>query len=120
MVAATGIKLKNWALVLDIKERRYNFCIELETTGNTPAAVAGKLAAEIEKQLFGDGILPYPTFRQQKLICPAIVTLMKDGWHEARINAKRKTGDSGNQLKLPLVCPEIPLPNYIIANSEVR
>ncbi len=120
MVAATEIKLKNWALVLDIQGRRYNFCIELETTGNTSAAVAGKLAAEIEKQLFGDGILPYPTFRQQKLICPAIVTLMKDGWHEARINAKRKAGDSGNQLKLPLVCPEIPLPNYIIANSEVR
>jgi len=120
MVAATGIKLKNWALVLDINERRYNFCIELETTSNTPATVAGKLAAEIERRLFGDGILPYPTFRQQKLICPAFVTLMKCGWYEARINAKCKAGDSGNQLKLPLVCPEIPLPNYIIASSEVH
>jgi hypothetical protein len=120
MVAVTEIKLKNWALVLDIQGRRYNFCIELETTSSTPAAVAAKLAAEIEKQLFGDGILPYPTFRQQKLICPAIVTLMKDGWHEARINTKRKAGDSGNQLKLPLVCPEIPLANYIITSSEVR
>jgi len=44
---------------------------------------------------------------------------MKCGWHESRIKAKRKTGDSGNQLKLPLVCPEIPLPNYVIASSKV-
>jgi len=117
--AVTGTKLKHWALVLDIKESRYNFCIELESTPAALAAAAGNLAAAIEKQLYGAGILPYPTFRQQKHLGPALVTLMQCGWHEARIKAKRKTGDSGNQLKLPLVCPEIPLPDYVIAGSGV-
>lgn len=118
-VAATGIKLKHWSVVLDIDKKRYNFCLEPETPAPVPETVSRNLAIEIEKQLFGEGILPYPIFREQKLICPAVVTLMQTGWYEARINAKRKAGDSGNQLKLPLVCQEIPLPNHIITCSEV-
>lgn len=82
-----------------------------------PETICARLAAAIEANLYGDGTLPYPVFRKQNLIKPAAVTLMNHDWSTAWYDSRRKPGDAGNQLKLPLVCAEVPLPEYRFCES---
>jgi len=109
-----NIPIKHWCLVVDSKNRYYNFCIELsEEELSLKKDTSNAMATVIESELYGDGTLPYPVFRKQELINPATVTLMKPGWHEAWFNSKKEKSTSANQIKLPLVCKIIPLKEYI-------
>ncbi len=115
---AEGVMVKHWCLVADLVESRYNFCLELDApSASISDVVIARLASLIEANLYGDGTLPYPVFRKQQLIKPATVTLMSAGWSTAWRDARKKPGDAGNQLKLPLVCANIPLSEYCLCRS---
>lgn len=112
-----SIAITHWCMVVDNKNFCYLFCIELKTIPDSINSLLKKISEEIEKQLFGDGLLPYGVFRKQNFLNAAKVILMKPGWYEAWKSSKLKPGDTGNQLKLPLICKEIPLPEYILNNK---
>jgi hypothetical protein len=103
----TGLRTVHWCVLPDNDTKRYIFCIEFEPQNDTPEA-ADTLAAAVERELFGDGIMPYPVFRRQKLLLPVAVQRMKPGWLEA-ISA----GQARNQLKPPVIVSRIPYPKYI-------
>jgi len=103
----TGLRTVHWCVLPDNDTKRYIFCIEFEPQNDTPEA-ADTLAAAVERELFGDGIMPYPVFRRQQLLLPVAVQRMKPGWLEA-ISA----GQARNQLKSPVIVSRIPYSEYI-------
>jgi hypothetical protein len=111
----TNTSIRHWCLVVDQDKKCYNFCLELTENNNSLTKnQVNTIAKIIEKELYGDGTLPYPVFRKQNLINPATVTIMTQGWYKAWFNSKKVTGISSNQIKLPLVCKKIPLEKYLL------
>jgi hypothetical protein len=103
--------IKQWCVVVDNEHICYNFCIETETS--VPYAQLADLATALEHELHENTPRLYRIFRRQKLIAPAQATLMKPGWYAAWRKTRTRDNDAGNQLKMPLICDSIPLPQYI-------
>jgi hypothetical protein len=109
-VSSKTFEIANWCLVVDKQNFRYNFCIEPVDETAATGFDTEKLAQIFEDSLTENAARLYRIFRQQKLIEPATVTLMQPGWHDAWRESRKREGDSGNQIKLPLICDSIPLP----------
>ena len=109
----TGIIPEHWCVVPDTGKSAYIFHIELKNNEPIPAENTPEILAQaIEKELFGNGILPYPVFRRQHLLNPAEVVIMRSGWRDTLVDTTKKSGGI-NQLKLPVIYQTVPLPHFI-------
>jgi hypothetical protein len=104
--------IREWCLVLDHEKHCYNFCLEVNEEAQKLDVI--KLRQIFEDHLISDTSRIYQIFRQQGLITPAVVTLMKPGWYAAWKKSKMRGGDAGNQLKMPMLCKNVPANEYIL------
>jgi hypothetical protein len=114
-LTVNGKPIRYWCVVVNEKQFCYNLCLETESSVSTDELQ--KLAKAFENELHDNAPRLYRIFRQQGLIHPAQATAMKSGWHDAWRASRTRENDAGNQLKMPLICGNIPLPQFIADSS---
>jgi hypothetical protein len=113
------ILIDHWCVVINPLEECYHFCFEISEKNSSVIPLPDEIAILLESELYGDGTLPYPVFRKQGLIKSATVTFMNSGWGKAWFDSLKQPGSSINQVKLPLVCDEIPMKKYMQSMDDV-
>jgi len=120
IINKTDIEVKHWCLVTDKDDFCYNFCIEPKIAKTYTQEELENLAARLEIELRNNATHIYGVFRNQNLIKPAEVSIMKSGWYDAWRKSKTKKNDSGSQLKLPVVNEIIPVVEFLLQSSKKK
>jgi hypothetical protein len=103
--------------VEDPTQKRYLFCVELSELPKKPDQLAQNYAQKLETALMEETLI-YPIFRNQNLLEKIGLKLMRSGWMDALYADQTQSGRSKVQIKLPLLYPQLPHPEYILAEGE--
>ena len=107
-LSARNLRWRHFCVVADSDQHRYDFCVEAEGADSPDAA----WRTEVDLQLIHVHPL-YSLFRKQNLIRPPRLLVMKPGWQDQLYAAKIRPGITTTQIKLPMVCTQLPLPDYV-------
>ena len=108
-----GSALTHWCVVGDPTQKRYLFCVELSELPENPDQLARNYAQKLETALMEETLI-YPIFRNQNLLEKIGLKLMRSGWMDALYADQTQSGRSKVQIKLPLLYPQLPHPEYIL------
>lgn len=106
--AARQLRWRHFCVVADAATHRYDLCVEPD---GELAPDAGWLAAA--DQALIEQISGYRLLRGQGLIRPPRLVVMRGGWLDRLYAAQVRPGVTTSQVKLPLVCDQVPLPELI-------
>ncbi len=116
VTSVVGEQLVHWCVVGEDLAKRYHFFLELDKLPEDIAAALHHYSESLEQALCEDNLI-YPVFRGQKLLQPAVVSLMRPGWQEALYAGQIQSGHNRAQVKLPLVYTSVPLKSFEASNS---
>ncbi len=111
---ALGLSLKHCAVVPNVQERQYQFCLEF-AAGEKPSP---DFVAELDKALEVNTI--YATKRTQGLLTAPALYQMKTDWLDAVYGLKAGNSAARAQIKLPVIYDEIPCPEYVLSKIQVE
>lgn len=102
-LAERNIPWKHFCVVADSEMRRYNFCIEPAAVDHPDAA----WLADFEAKLMESATV-YQVFRNQRLLHPPRLIVMKSGWLNLLYADRTGPGVTAGQVKLPIICDTLP------------
>lgn len=91
------------------EERAYWICVEPSVEDAFPLEA---MCARIEEIMMEEAIV-YKYYRNQSIINPCKLVIMKQGWQENLYSTRRKEGQSTSQVKLPVIIQGVPEREYI-------
>lgn len=105
----SGVVPRHWCAVPDADRHGYDICMELlPGTPDAPADLARRLEAALLK-----GAIGYQYMRDQRMLRPLRVLLMRDGWQDRLYASRTRPGVSISQVKLPVVHPVQTYPEMV-------
>lgn len=107
-LAARQLHWRHFCVVADSKDHRYIFCIEPE--GKAPDA---DWLYEVNQALIAQVAAYQLKHEQQQLIQNPRLMVMAAGWMDQLYAERLRPGGNTSQIKLPVVCEEVPLPDMI-------
>ncbi len=102
-LAERNIPWKHFCVVADSAMRRYDFCIEPAEVAHPDAA----WLADFEARLMENAIV-YKVFRNQRLLHPPRLIVMKSGWLNLLYADRTGPGVTAGQVKLATICDTLP------------
>ncbi|MFD2111364.1 RimK family alpha-L-glutamate ligase [Thiorhodococcus fuscus] len=113
-LAERDLRWRHFCVVADSGAHRYDFCIEPEGDVAPDAAWLAAMDAALAEASDGFKLL-----REQGLIQAPRLILMGTGWLDRLYEGHLRPGVTTAQIKLPLVCDQIPLPDLIERQIEL-
>ncbi len=107
-LSSRNLRWRHFCVVADSGQHRYDFCVEPEG----PNAPDDAWRKEVDQQLIQSHPL-YSLYRNQSLLRPPRLLVMKPGWMDQLYAARTWPGVTTSQIKLPLVCTQLPLPEFV-------
>ncbi len=107
-MAARNLRWRHFCLVTDSTHHRYDFCIEPEGAAVPDAA----WLKDVDQALRAQSTL-YELYRSRRLILEPRLVLMQSGWQDQLLAARVAPGSGAAQVKLPLVCDQVPMPEMM-------
>lgn len=108
VLADAGLRGRHFCVTTDADRHRYDFCIEPE---GQEAPNAHWLAAM--EQALRSASSPYDVLRNQRILHPPRLLVMKSGWRDHLFALRTNSGASANQVKLPVVSESEPEASWI-------
>ena len=109
-----NLRWRHFCVVANSDQHRYDFCVETEGTDSPDEA----WMKELDAQLIQTHSL-YSLYRKRNLIRSPRLILMKQGWMDQLYAARTRPGVTTSQIKLPMVCTQLPLPEFVAKIIEV-
>lgn len=107
-LAARQLRWRHFCVVADSENHRYIFCIEPE--GKAPDA---DWLSDVDKALIAQ-VAAYQFLREeQHLIQNPRLMVMSAGWMDQLYAERLRPGVNTSQIKLPVVCDQVPFPDMI-------
>lgn len=104
-LAVCQLRWRHFCVVADSADHRYIFCIEPE--GKAPDAV---WLSEVDMAMIAQA----DSYRgKQQLIQKPRLMVMSAGWMDQLYAERLRPGVNTSQIKLPVICEEVPLPDMI-------
>lgn len=104
-LAAANLRWRHFCVVADSTLHRYDFYMEPADENPPDGAWLGRLEKRLQERAPIYGLL-----RSQRLILPPRLIVMKQGWLAALHADHLRPGVSIGQLKLPMICAQLPHP----------
>ena len=106
-LALRNLRWRHFCVVANPHLHRYEFCVEAEG----PDYPDDAWRQEVDRQLSQLHPL-YGLYRKRNLLQPPSLILMKPGWQDRLYSARLRPGVTTAQIKLPVVCAQLPLPEF--------
>ena len=106
-LALRNLRWRHFCVVANPHLHRYEFCVEPEG----PDGPDDAWRQEVDQQLIQTHPL-YGLYRKRNLLQPPSLILMKQGWQDRLYAARIRPGVTTAQIKLPVVCAQLPLPEF--------
>jgi RimK family alpha-L-glutamate ligase len=107
-LAQIGQRWRHFCLVINSDAHRYEFCIEPQKTLSLNADALQAIDQALIEQASA-----YQLLRAQQIIREPRLLVMESGWLDRLYAAKVRPGVTTSQIKLPLVCDAVPLPDMV-------
>ncbi len=112
-LAAHQLRWRHFCIVMDAAHHRYVFCIE--PGGMAPDA---NWLAAMDQALIAQA-MPYQMLRGQQLLMSPQLLVMNPGWLDQLYAERLRPGVTTAQIKLPVICENVPLSNLIAQVVEL-
>ena len=112
-LAARTLGWRHFCIVPDPARHRYDCCIEPDGEGGPDGEWLAAFDAALQEES-----LTYRTVRSQRLLLPPRLVVMRPGWLDLLYADRLSPGVTASQVKLPVICGEIPHPELIGAVVE--
>lgn len=112
-LAERGLRARHYCVIADSTRHGYDFCLEPDGDDEPDEHWLTCLTAQL------DGQPVYSLLSKQGLIRMPRLLVMRRGWLQRLQEEKVRPGVSISQLKLPLLCDTVPLPEFIARTVEL-